>query len=994
MCFFLPASAFAEPMVRGMPFTRAYSLEEIGPVPRGSRLSFDRFGRLAVIHDAIYTVLNDGAWLNLAEPGGPGRRSMSNVISTPYGDTYYGGRGTWGRVEARTDGRLHPVPLVPADPPAWIATAAFNDLLLTRDGIYFVSWNGVVFESFQGRASLQIEVPKLSRVFRIGDRVYVSAFESRLHYIDLASGALKLAPPGDLDNYVVEFATPLDQTRSLVAFSGGRLAVFDGQRLTPWLPAGEEVLRGSISVLQQLVDGRIAIGVVGEGLMLYSSDGALLMALTTPTFRNITGLANREPGVLWVETEDAIEKVLYGSPLSAFGQRLGLPIAWPIVGTWKGGIVVASGGKLYRAIAGDRSGQTHFEPWENQPTGGAWSLAATGETLLVGSASGLFSAEKDGAFTALRPVGDLAFLVMIDGTRCFAIGREEIALLEYWDGQWGESVPRIAGPRNPFVVHRVEDSVWIEMGGDGVARLWLNEGRLQLDVTKNESWTKGSWVNVGSVDGIVVLSSMREEPRRFFDQHTGEICSAPWLEELLNRSPFWIARMTKDSHGVIWATHNDGLVRFEPNGAHAYNMDIASFDLVNDRYPVVRLLPGNDVWVAAERALYHVEKDWISGPSSRTAPVLVALTDLQNHRELLADPAFATGPRRLSYSQNNLSFRIFSGTDAWRRPPVYQYRLGETEPWNQLDGSVISFRGLHEGNYRLHVRNVSVSPEAEVAATLEFEIAPPWNRSWPAYLLFGAVALALFLGATRWWSYLERRRNRMLERLVDERTSQLASAMTKLGEETRKAATLAERDRLANEIHDTVQQGLTGAMLQIETTLRLPVVDPAIRARLQVMRKMVAYARQEVQNAVWEMESPLLQGTELASALRNLTAFVDSKDVAVEVTVAGEAVPLDRTINHNLLRVAQEATTNALRHAQSRHIAIRLTYEAERVELEIADDGVGFRSEDVLKERSGHLGLRGIRSRARKLRGTVTINSAPGRGTSIRVVAPLKTQSI
>jgi signal transduction histidine kinase len=248
--------------------------------------------------------------------------------------------------------------------------------------------------------------------------------------------------------------------------------------------------------------------------------------------------------------------------------------------------------------------------------------------------------------------------------------------------------------------------------------------------------------------------------------------------------------------------------------------------------------------------------------------------------------------------------------------------------------------------------------------------------------------LAILAGAVRWSSYLDRRRTRALEQTVAERTRQLETAMVRLGEETRKAATLAERDRLANEIHDSVQQGLTGAILQIDTTLDFPSVAPEIRPLLNVARNMVSYARQEVQHAVWDMESPLLEGSELGAALHNLTTFVEAGKVAVEVLVEGAPRPLGRTINHNLLRVAQEATTNAFRHAQAQKITIRLKYETEHVALEIADDGVGFSAGEVMQARAGHLGLRGMRTRVKKLNGKLSIDSAPGRGTSIRVVVP------
>ena len=100
------------------------------------------------------------------------------------------------------------------------------------------------------------------------------------------------------------------------------------------------------------------------------------------------------------------------------------------------------------------------------------------------------------------------------------------------------------------------------------------------------------------------------------------------------------------------------------------------------------------------------------------------------------------------------------------------------------------------------------------------------------------------------------------------------------------------------------------------------------------------------------------------------------------------AYALPRAAKHNLLRIAQEATTNAVRHASATHIHVHLRYAEDAVTLSIADDGVGFDPRTAMDGNVGHFGLRGIRSRSRKLNGQLTIQSAPGAGATIRVVLP------
>ena len=117
--------------------------------------------------------------------------------------------------------------------------------------------------------------------------------------------------------------------------------------------------------------------------------------------------------------------------------------------------------------------------------------------------------------------------------------------------------------------------------------------------------------------------------------------------------------------------------------------------------------------------------------------------------------------------------------------------------------------------------------------------------------------------------------------------------------------------------------------------------------------------------------------------------LVDSGGTKIEVSVSGTPIPLGRTINHNLLRIAQEATTNAIRHAKSQLVRMQLAFATDTVSLSISDDGVGFVPDAVLQDKVGHLGLRGIRNRVRKLSGKLIVESAPNRGTSIRIIVPI-----
>jgi hypothetical protein len=320
--------------VRGLPFSRIYSLEDVGYVPRGSRLNFDAFGRVAVIHEGVYAVLNDTAWSNLIDPDDAARLPMTEVVHAGYGRYYYGGRASWGFAEFGADGKVHGKSLVPPNPPTWTRTTSFDDVIVTTEGVYFASRGGVAFWDFAEKKCQLFEVPKMARAFAVGKTVFISRFDQPLSVIDVNARKIRSMPGTALDQRVVVRATTLDETRTLVSSLDGPPQVFDGANVTPWRIEPPIDLTGRISALERLVDGNIAIALTGKGVFVLSPEGKLLLSLTIPQYHRVSSIASRERGVLWLLTEDSVEKILYQGGLTSFGQRLGLPLAWPVVASW------------------------------------------------------------------------------------------------------------------------------------------------------------------------------------------------------------------------------------------------------------------------------------------------------------------------------------------------------------------------------------------------------------------------------------------------------------------------------------------------------------------------------------------------------------------------------------------------------------------------------------------------------------------------------------
>lgn len=968
--------------ILGLPSSRFYSFEEIGNASRGARLGFDALGRLAITHQGSYIVLNDSSWLDLADKNAPGVKLL-RVVFDAEGRGYFGAFGAWGELEFTPEGLLRQRSLLPATYPQWVMAANFSEIVLARRGVFFASFGGAVYWDRVTHEHVFFELPQLSKLFLIGDTAYAWSHRTGVQRLDVEGKTLQ--PVAGLDNptHLADQIAPLDDGHRLIATIAGRLMVFDGRQLVPWTGPLSEATPRRVSALQRLADGSVAIAISGRGLYIVSPTGEILSSFTSSEYQRIIELAAREPGVLWVETETGIEKVLYESAVTVFGQRVGLPISWPQLAHWKNRVVVASGGRLYEAVPGTGDA-ARFELIPGQPPGEIWGLAADGDRMLVGNSRGVFARQEDGSFAPVLSGIDPGRLVLVNPELCFVIGPSEITALR-WDGaRWVEFAERIPAVGFPAVVLATKKAAWVELAANRAARISLHDGRLRAQVFDRFPW-EPAWINIGVVGDTVVLGAPAKG-RIYFDEQTETLVEAPALERMLARLPHPVARVRQDETGAIWAAYEQGLLMLRPASGDQ-QIETATFGVTNDRFPIIHLLPGGDVWMSTGQSLYRVDRRRRPQAEPNFQPQVVSVVDGQTNRELYSARTPAAPPLRLTYAENNLMFRFFSGSYASRRTPTYEFKLNRgRDVWVPMAaGSLLTLNDLREGSYRLAVR-VAGSPAPGTGASFDFEIAPPWFRTWYAYTVYALAAAGAVLLLVRLSVDRTRSRNLVLEQMVKERTEELRAAMQQLNEETRNAATVAERNRLAGEIHDSLQQGLSGLILQLDATLKLPGLSPDLRSRLNVARNMVSFTRHEVQHAVWDMESPLLEDAELGTALQKMATLISPGTPRVELKVAGSSAALSSSTRHHLLRMAQEAITNAVRHAAAKTITIVLSCETNRVTLSITDDGNGFVPAEVLSNGIGHFGLRGLRGRAAKIGGDLQIQSAPGQGTAIRIV--------
>jgi signal transduction histidine kinase len=350
----------------------------------------------------------------------------------------------------------------------------------------------------------------------------------------------------------------------------------------------------------------------------------------------------------------------------------------------------------------------------------------------------------------------------------------------------------------------------------------------------------------------------------------------------------------------------------------------------------------------------------------------------------------------LKWPDNSFEFTYAALSYAQPEKNQYAYYLeGFEETWNEVGTRQFgSYTNLSGGTYTLRVKGSNNDGVwNNIGTSLTITVVPPfWGTLWFRGLVLLAV-LGILYGGYRLRVRTLEMRERELESLVEQRTAELLETQEALRLSELDKAITEERSRLARELHDSVTQSLHSSTLMAEAGQRLAGVGEIERARGYLVRlgEISQQALREMRLLVYELRPLALRGIGLVGALQQRLDAVERRS-GIDVQLSIEEDPeLPRNIEEELFRVAMEALNNALKHANPSTVTVTLQKVESRatpcVELAIIDDGTGF--DPDANDDIGGLGLISMQQRIENLGGDLTIISAPGEGTQVKVCVEL-----
>jgi signal transduction histidine kinase/ligand-binding sensor domain-containing protein len=433
--------------------------------------------------------------------------------------------------------------------------------------------------------------------------------------------------------------------------------------------------------------------------------------------------------------------------------------------------------------------------------------------------------------------------------------------------------------------------------------------------------------------------------------------------------PETIYGILEDGEGNLWISSKTGIFRAkkQPNGGllttqYGTADGLRVSECSEGGHPAVWRNKNGSLWFSTVKGVAVADSrtvEWKALPP----PVVVESFSIDDRTFEPGDPALkdvAPGPSRFSLEYAGLTF--YSPQRA-----RFRYRLeGFDRSW--IDAGtrrVAYYTNLRPGQYRFRVSARAYDGDwSSNEASLAFRLRPHFYQTYWSYLLLAILLAAAAYEAYRW-------RLRQVE------------AQFK--------AVLAERNRIAREIHDTLAQGFVAVSVQLELLGR-KLAGPldAVRELLDQTRELVQNSLAEARRSIWDLRSHTAEREDFASKLSNMATQVTARTpLKVRFEVNGTYHALPRKIEDELLSIGREAITNVVRHAEAQYVDVALSFDAKKIKMLIADDGRGFIDPGATSSANGHYGLQGMRERAEQIGAELTVVSTPGGGTQVRVETPI-----
>ena len=779
-----------------------------------------------------------------------------------------------------------------------------------------------------------------------------------------------------------------DDGQILVGVRGAGLKQVDGDRLvaypirraaTPEAPIPDRDVKANKLLRDR--DGGLWIGTEGLGIIHVKDGKADSFTRAEGLSGNIAcSLFEDREGNIWFGSEKGLDR-FRRLPVTTLSTQQGVPneVTKSVLATTDGSVWVATDDGLARwkdakpVVYGERDGLPDSRVQSLYQDAGGRLWASTPGGLAYFAADHFIAVREMPSNEVYSMTGDAAGNLWLSGNK---------GLARLNGSRFVENIPWAALGRRQQAKVIVADrgGVWLSFWQDGGV-MFFKDGKIEATYTSAQGLGAGHVAGLRlDADGAVWAATEDGGLSRIKD---GRVTTLTVANGLPCNTIHW---STLDDSGSLWMYTACGLVRVVRD-------DLAAWIADPGRRVAPKLWAGADGVPLLAQTPAYFNPPVAKGPDGKFW--FVSGADVQ-----LIDPAhlpFNSLPPPVHIESLVADHQSYTVADGLRLPPLvrdmtiefaalslvdpksmrFRYRLeGNDNDWQEtVDRRQATYTNLPPGSYRFHVKASNNSGVwNEEGARLDFSILPAfYQTTW-----FRAACGVLLVGLA--WTGFQLRLRMGIRRLHREFEATLE-------------ARVAERTRIARDLHDTLLQRFHGLLLQFQAAFNLLPDRP--RESKQVLAgaiDQVAEAITEGRDTVQGLRNSTLETNNLADALRALAEDLANESghaAAAHVEVQGAPQALHPLVRDEAFRIAGEALRNAFRHAGAKRIEVEILYDAQRLRVRVRDDGNGIDPE-VLRAgaKEGHFGLSGMRERAALVGGELTVRSTLEAGTEVDFTVP------
>ena len=439
--------------------------------------------------------------------------------------------------------------------------------------------------------------------------------------------------------------------------------------------------------------------------------------------------------------------------------------------------------------------------------------------------------------------------------------------------------------------------------------------------------------------------------------------------------PREIDSILEDVRGYLWLTSSRGIVRVlaseliacgetptcTPHIATYGSSDgMPTEEMSSSGHPGALRAANGDLWFATRKGVAIVDPTNLH--ENRTPPSVVM------ERFTVDDVALENTGTEITIPPGHVQYGFEYAGLSYVSPSRVRYRYileGFDKQWTQAGSRRNAYyTNLPPRHYRFRVQAANEDGIwNEAGAEVAFAIKPRFYRT----LWFSGLAALLLIG--------------IIFAVYRIRVRAIRSRFN---------AILAERTRIAREIHDTLAQGFVGVSMQLELTAHLLAQSRVGEASRQVdrTRDLVRDGLADARRSIWDLRAVGTQAT-LPMRLAHLVDRSATEHLKTDIEIGGIYRALSPSLENEVLRIAQEALANAVRHSEAACVALNLRYHPNELTLTVCDNGKGFQTTDTTLPAKGHFGLQGMRERADQIGGMLRVESSPESGTTVTLSVPL-----